>query len=315
MKINNCNFKTCLKWTGTKRRYAPIINSYIGDNIEEYFEPFLGSGAVMIDFLGNYVNPNLKYVSASDTNPDLIALWKLIKDDVNTLINAYDEYWHEYNKCGYYETVRKSREDQTPEDTKIIETRRSVYNKKRDEYNKIVYTGTVKAGIDLFCLMHTSFNGLIRYGKHGFNASAMPVKVSRFPDDIAKELKDISALLNYYNVQFYCQSYDTVKLHTNNAVIYMDPPYELLAENGLYHLNSFDFEKLSNYVKNTNYKRCIISFDGGDYGDKWFMQPDMNVTKTSIDTGISKFIQQRHTLKTKGSNIKRTHESLYIIDK
>ncbi len=29
----------------------------------------------------------------------------------------------------------------------------------------------------------------------------------------------------------------------------MDPPYELLAENGLYHLDSFDFEKLSDYVK------------------------------------------------------------------
>lgn len=107
MKKNDCNFKTCLKWTGTKRRFAPIINSYIGDDVEEYFEPFLGSGAVMIDLLGNYVNPKLKYVSASDTNPDLIALWKLIKDDVNTLINEYDKYWHEYNKCGYYETVKK----------------------------------------------------------------------------------------------------------------------------------------------------------------------------------------------------------------
>ncbi len=45
------------------------------------------------------------------------------------------------------------------------------------------------------------------------------------------------------------------------------------------------------------------------------MQSGMNVTKTSIDTGISKFRQQRHTLKTKGSNIKKTHESLYIVDK
>lgn len=315
MENNNCNFKTCLKWTGTKRRYAPIINSYVGDDAEEYFESFLGSGAVMIDLLGNYVNPNLKYVSASDTNPDLIALWKLIKDDVNTLINGYDEYWHEYNQCGYYEAIKHNRKNQTLEDIQIINTRRSVYNKKRDEYNKIVYSGTQEAGIDLFCLMHTSFNGLIRYGKRRFNAASMPCKVGKSPDDIAKELKYISALLNYYDVQFYCQSYDTVKLHTNNAVIYMDPPYELLAENGLYHLDSFDFEKLSNYVKNTNYKRCIISFDGGDYGDKWFMQPGMNVTKTSIDTGISKFRQQRHTFKAQGSNIKKTHESLYIVDK
>lgn len=315
MKKNDCDFRTCLKWTGSKRSYAPIINSYIDDDIEEYFEPFLGSGAVMIDLLGNYVNTNLKYVSASDTNPDLIAIWKLIKYNVNILINAYNEYFYEYNKCGYYKKIRHSKYNQTPQDIKIIEIRRSVYNKKRADYNKIVYTGTQEAGIDLFCLMQTSFNGLVRYSKNGFNASVMPIKVGRLPDVITKELKDISALLNFYDVQFYCQSYDTVKLHTNNAFIYMDPPYELLAKNGLYHLDSFDFEKLSEYVKNTEYKKCIISFDGGDYGDKWFMQPGLNVTKTSIDTGNSRFRQQRHTLQMQGSNIKKTHESLYIIDK
>lgn len=314
MKSKN-DIKTCLKWTGNKRRFAPIINSYVPDNIEEYFEPFLGSGAVMIDLIGNHVNDNLKYVSASDTNPDLIGIWKLIKDNIDALVKGYTDYYNEYNKLGYFETVRKSRADQDENDTKIVESRRAAYNAKRDDYNKVVYTGTQDAAIGLFCLMQTSFNGLIRYGKHGFNASAMPPKPGLSPDEIKEKLSEMSSLINYYDVQFYCKSYDDVKLNTNNAIIYMDPPYELLAENGLYNLTEFDFKKLSDYVKNTKYKRCIISFDGGDYGDKWFMLPELNCEKTSIDTGVSQFRKQRHVFAENNTNIKKTKESLYIIDK
>ena len=40
-----------LKWVGNKRKVASQIISYFPKNINNYYEPFLGSGAVLAELM------------------------------------------------------------------------------------------------------------------------------------------------------------------------------------------------------------------------------------------------------------------------
>ena len=40
-----------LKWIGNKQRFAETIISYMPEQFNDYYEPFLGSGAVMAQLL------------------------------------------------------------------------------------------------------------------------------------------------------------------------------------------------------------------------------------------------------------------------
>lgn len=93
------NILTPIKWTGCKRTQADRIIQQMPDNITSYCELFLGSGAVMIKLLNDYPEKlsNCKHVICSDTNADLIIMWKLIKDNPNKLIDFYTKEWKERN--------------------------------------------------------------------------------------------------------------------------------------------------------------------------------------------------------------------------
>ena len=45
-----------LKWIGNKQRFAAEIVSYMPEDFDNYYEPFLGSGAVMAELLYSDAN-------------------------------------------------------------------------------------------------------------------------------------------------------------------------------------------------------------------------------------------------------------------
>lgn len=72
-------FKTqLLKWIGSKQRFAHEIVSYFPIDIGTYFEPFLGSGAV----LGTLAP---KKAFASDIFKPLIDIWQTLHDNPELL--------------------------------------------------------------------------------------------------------------------------------------------------------------------------------------------------------------------------------------
>lgn len=73
-----------LKWVGNKQRFAHEIISFFPQRFNTYFEPFLGSGAVL-----GTLAPS-KGV-ASDNFTDLIGIWKLLKNSPEKLKLAYRE--------------------------------------------------------------------------------------------------------------------------------------------------------------------------------------------------------------------------------
>ena len=68
-----------LKWVGGKRQLIPEIEKYFPDKYSTYYEPFIGGGAVLFNF-------QPKRAVVNDINEELINLYKVIKDDVESLI-------------------------------------------------------------------------------------------------------------------------------------------------------------------------------------------------------------------------------------
>ena len=62
-----------LKWIGNKQRFAKTIVSYIPNEFNNYYEPFLGSGAVMAELLSSDKVFNTSY--GSDILPFLIEIF------------------------------------------------------------------------------------------------------------------------------------------------------------------------------------------------------------------------------------------------
>jgi len=80
--------KPFLKWAGGKRQLMPQLKRYIPEGFNEYFEPFLGGGALFFE-----LRPQ-KAVLA-DVNQRLIRTYKGVRDSVDEVIRRLKEYPHD----------------------------------------------------------------------------------------------------------------------------------------------------------------------------------------------------------------------------
>src|SRR5258708_2181982 len=74
-----------LKWVGNKQKFAAEITKYFPLEFNKYYEPFLGSGAVLAT-----VSPTRGI--GSDTFKPLIEIWQKLKNEPNELIEWYKEW-------------------------------------------------------------------------------------------------------------------------------------------------------------------------------------------------------------------------------
>ena len=67
-----------LKWIGNKQRFAETIISYMPESFQNYYEPFLGSGAVLAELLNadsNKLFPHFNHAYGSDILPFLVDIF------------------------------------------------------------------------------------------------------------------------------------------------------------------------------------------------------------------------------------------------
>jgi len=83
-----------LKWVGGKTQLLPAFEAFLPSSWGRYFEPFVGGGAM---FWRNSDGPSV----LNDFNPDLATTYRVVRDDVEGLIEALSE--HYYDKDHYYE--------------------------------------------------------------------------------------------------------------------------------------------------------------------------------------------------------------------
>ncbi len=96
--------KPFIRWAGGKSRLLPRILPHVPDAIENYFEPFLGGGAV---FLACHSRISGR-AHLADLNEHLIAAWVAMRDFQSELRPLLDKYQANDSKDFYYQVRSES---------------------------------------------------------------------------------------------------------------------------------------------------------------------------------------------------------------
>lgn len=189
--------KPFIKWAGGKNRFAERIVSILGKECNNYFEPFIGSGAVLLQ-----MNPKKAY--CSDVNAELINLYQIVKDNPKELImELYNNFIPFHNEEFYYKIRSWDRE-----------------NDYFTRYNSI------RRAARFIYLNKACYNGIWRVNQSGQNN--VPFGKNLTPtflqDNIIYEAHDFFV---QRNVVFFVSDYkDIVKKARRGDVVYFDPPYD-----------------------------------------------------------------------------------------
>lgn len=247
---DNCA-KPFLKWAGGKSQLLHEIRKYypFNDQINKYCEPFVGAGAVLFDILNNF---DLKEIYISDINKEAINLYKVIRDDVENLIELLDEFQKEYQDLN-------------------LEQRKIIYYRNREEFNLLKLSDNSnnlrKAALFMF-LNKTGFNGLYRENMSGeFNVPIGSYKNPKILDrenliNVNKKLQNVKIIHGDYK-----KSEDFIDYKT---FVYFDPPYRPIKPTSNFtaynkgDFNDDDQRELAEFFKKMDQKSAHLLLSNSD---------------------------------------------------
>ena len=207
-----------LKWAGGKTRLIGQYQPYFPEKFKNYYEPFLGGGAVF--FYSAQQHPSAQAV-LTDINPELINAYCCVRDRVEELIELLEDHQSEHTKDhqDYYYSVRS----------------RS-YNTDTEKAARLIY------------LNKTCYNGLYRENSKGqFN---VPIGRYKNPNICPVDLlRSVSSLLAPAQIEV--RKFDEILAFANSSedFVYFDPPYYPISATSNFTAYSRDNFKESEQLK------------------------------------------------------------------
>lgn len=179
-----------LKWIGNKQRFAHEIVSYFPTDIRTYYEPFLGSGAVLA-----VLQP--QNAIGSDLFGPLVEIWRMLASNPEELVQWYRTRYKEY-----YEFEK-------PEGYERIKAR---YNSNPN-------------GADFLFICRSCYGGVVRFRKSdGYMSTPCGVHKPITPGSFAQRVqiwKRRTAGATFEKMDFG----EAMKRAQHGDLIYCDPPY------------------------------------------------------------------------------------------
>lgn len=246
-----------LKWVGNKQRFAAEICKFFPDHYSTFYEPFLGSGAVLAT-----LQPSQGV--GSDIFEPLIDIWKTLKNDPSEL-----KLWY------------SSRRDRIETESKqaVYEDILASFNKKHN-------------GPDFLYLTRSCYGGIIRFRKaDGYMSTPCgphsPVASSSF----SKRVNEWHNRMK--NHQFVHAPFaEIIDAANYGDLIYCDPPY-VDSQAILYGAQSFSLTELFESIDRAKSRgvKVALSIDGtkksGDHLCNIDMPDGLFQTDVSIQVGKS----------------------------
>jgi DNA adenine methylase len=247
-----------IKWVGGKTQSLNEIFKHFPIKLNNYYEPFCGSCAVLFELLNKLEENNdykiLGNIYINDINKKLINTYFSIKSDVNNLIKELKELEYIYNSAENikYESRHKFNIN-INDDINIIKQKGKSYVYY---YYRLIYNKSPSSSLFIF-LNKTCYRGLYRENKNGmFNVPFGSYESPNICDE--DNLNNISILLNKYKVNI-CNSHFTDFLtnhkYSANDFIYIDPPYfsckDINCDNKVftdYNLSGFNDSDTNNLI-------------------------------------------------------------------
>lgn len=204
-----------LKWAGGKRQLLPRLRRFYPPHFRHYWEPFLGSAAVFFDLRSLGLTSG-HAVTLMDRNPDLIACYKAVRDEVEGVIQELERLATDHHRGGSatYYLVRDQRFN--PERRELI---------ARAGNGNILYPPSLAAMF--IYLNRTGYNGLFRLNASGdFNVPAGRYLKPHICD--SANLRLVSTALRDACLE--CAAFEQVlETAEPSDFFYFDPPYAPLS--------------------------------------------------------------------------------------
>lgn len=215
--------KPFIKWVGGKTQIIETILQTFPQNIQNYHEPFIGGGSVLLAFLSYVQHGKITItgkVFASDINNKLVWLYKNIQNNPVNVIDELKVLVDTYNACSGSEVFRK------PKDLKEAKTsQESWYYWIRYQYNamNIEEETSCQAAAMFIFLNKTCFRGIYREGPNGFNVPFGHYKNPGIYD--SDHILKVASLIK--DVVFTRRSFEESlqEITEYGSFVYMDPPY------------------------------------------------------------------------------------------
>ena len=206
-----------LKYIGNKQRFAETIIGYMPQEFNNYYEPFLGSGAVMAQLLSRRLSinePRFKRAYGSDVLPFLIDIFNIVKDNPDDLIEYYTREITEY-----YENPQ----------TKYDEIK-SRFNHNHNPFD--------------FCLLsRTCYSGIVRFRQtDGYMSTPRGPHKPISPTSFAQRVQYWNSFMD--KVDFNTMSFEeSMSRAQEGDLIYCDPPYTH-SQSIIYGSQAFSIDRL-----------------------------------------------------------------------
>lgn len=189
----NAMLKPVLKWVGGKRQLLEDIAPLIPKSPSLYVEPFVGGAAVLL-----HEQPRRALIN--DFNEELINVYRVVRDEPDTLLELLREHEHNDSSDYFYEVRGFDRTDAFVDLTDAQRAARIIYLNK------------------------TCFNGLFRVNSSG----QLNTPYGRYKHPNIVNEPGIRALSAYLHEEIEIRSGDYANCLVDlpkGAFVYLDPPY------------------------------------------------------------------------------------------
>ena len=259
IKNSDTKVKPFLKWAGGKGQLVQRFTSLypaelIKGCIKNYYEPFLGGGAVFFDIASNY---RIKSARLYDINDELVLTYKVVQQDIDKLIEFLSGY-----KRSYLSLLYDKRKEY------FYEMRRN-YNFQRVSTDFSKYSENwISRAAQIIFLNKTCYNGLFRVNSKGeFNTPAGDYKNPQIFDQ--ENLINASRLLSFADI-IKADFNDFKPEDVNESFIYFDPPYRPISRTAYFtsyakeEFTDLDQHKLANLFKKLDKKGAKLMLSNSD---------------------------------------------------
>lgn len=216
-----------LKWVGSKQRFAAQICATFPKAMGGYYEPFIGSAAVLATLAP-------AHAVAADALQPLIQIWQTLQSDLPLLLQWYTERWQRLmagDKVPTYLAMRRS------------------YNETRDP-------------ADLLFLVRACYGGVVRFAKDGSMNTPCGIHRPIAPEEFERRAQRWQQRV--VGVRFVHSDFEAIIDQAQaQDVVYCDPPYSD-SQNALYGAQLFSLTRLFEALQRAKDRGAYValSIDG-----------------------------------------------------
>ncbi len=208
-----------LKWVGGKQKHIQHIINKFPNKMNNYHEPFIGGGSVLLALLWCQQNSKIIIkgsIHAYDFNLPLISMYNNIKSSPKEVYKELSKIITEYHELSEEKGNKKPKTKKEG-----LTCKESYYYWIRKQYNEIKDKTTLIASAYFIFMNKTGFRGMYREGPNGMNIPCghyYTINLSEY--DILK-FSELIQGVTFIHSDFS----ESLKKVSPDDFVYLDPPY------------------------------------------------------------------------------------------